>query len=237
MLTLENPASHGANSYTGAPQLNGDDSHSLDAAAPARTPTPEDHLEQADDWFKAGRFFSIWAHEDQEIHKKKFVLLDSMNKEGKGVLVESLDRDGLRRLQQSSSAYRTHVELRKSRPAVPPDMQPTATGPTPQPVGPSGISKAIYPSSYAEAAAHPRGKRSETPLVPEMKFKFAYMDEYVHRDVAPNTYILLEHTYNIPFFKYKCEDHGMLDDDSLQDLRQYYVDYLSHRWRLGSRQK
>ena len=67
------------------------------------------------------------------------------------------------------------------------------------------------------------------------KFLPVHMDEYAHQDVPQGTFILLEHTYNIPFVKYKCADHGMLEDDSLEELRFHYIQYLVHSWRLKSK--
>ena len=71
----------------------------------------------------------------------------------------------------------------------------------------------------------------------DQKFRSVHMDEYAHQDVPPGTFILLEHTYNIPFVKYKCVDHGMLDDESLDILRFHYVQYLINSWRLTGKMR
>lgn len=51
------------------------------------------------------------------------------------------------------------------------------------------------------------------------------------RDVHPGTTINLFTSYNIPF-KYKCVDHGMLDDESFDKLRFHYIVNLVKAWRL-----
>ena len=57
------------------------------------------------------------------------------------------------------------------------------------------------------------------------------MDEDEHQ-VAVNIFIELEHTYNIPFVKYKCIDRGVLARSSLRDLRRFYVEWLKYHWVL-----
>jgi hypothetical protein len=52
-----------------------------DSADPA-----EYRIRQAD-WFIPGRMFRIWGEQDVEIHKKMFVLLDTKNVEGPGLLM------------------------------------------------------------------------------------------------------------------------------------------------------
>lgn len=184
--------------------------------------TPISYIYQPADWFRPGRFFSIWAPMDVEIHDRKFILLDSKNTEGKGVRVKSLDRDGLVQLSNSSSAYRTTMGLKSSRAAD----------------GFAG-SHASGHSSSSQALSYTRGtqqqsKEKEDDLIKKLDKKFlnVHMDEHARQDVPVGTFILLEHTYNIPFVKYKCIDHGMLDDESLDILRFHYVQYLISSWRL-----
>ncbi|KAL9109220.1 MAG: hypothetical protein Q9227_006145 [Pyrenula ochraceoflavens] len=167
-----------------------------DTRASSRAPTPDYYILQTANWFKPGRFFRIWAPGDHEIHDKFFILLDSQNNEGKGVLVVSLKDDSLIQFNRSSATSRTHMALRRSK--------------------------------SADTQASSQGKE---------KFKSIYMDDDTLKEVLPDTYIFLEHTYNIPFFKYKCEDYGMLDDDSLEDLHFQYVQYLIKEWHLGKKMK
>lgn len=47
-----------------------------------------------------------------------------------------------------------------------------------------------------------------------------------------NRYVRLEHTYNIPFFKYRCKDLGKLKLESLRRLRLRYVEHLMNEWNL-----
>ena len=61
--------------------------------------------------------------------------------------------------------------------------------------------------------------------------KVVYMDEE-EDDVAENTFIELEHTYNIPFAKYKCIDYGVITRSSLRELRRLYVEWLKYQWDL-----
>lgn len=37
------------------------------------------------------------------------------------------------------------------------------------------------------------------------EFHKVYMEDE-ECDIEPNTFVLLEHTYNLPFIKYKCDD-------------------------------
>lgn len=184
--------------------------------------TPPSYIYQPADWFKPGRFFSIWAPLDVEIHGRQFILLDSKNTEGKGVRVRSLDRDGLNQLEKSSSAYRTTMALKDNKSA---DSHNYASG----------------HSSSSQSLSHPRGgqqsKKDDDDLIKllDKKFMPVYMDEHANQNVPRGTFILLEHTYNIPFVKYKCIDHGMLDDESLDTLRFHYVQYLISSWRLTSK--
>jgi hypothetical protein len=93
----------------------------------------------------------------------------------------------------------------------------------------------------SQALSYPRGgqqqsKEKDDDIHKKLDKKFlqVHMDDYAHQDVPPGTFILLEHTYNIPFVKYKCVDHGMLDDESLDTVRFHYVQYLINSWRLTS---
>lgn len=45
-------------------------------------------------------------------------------------------------------------------------------------------------------------------------------------------YARLDHTYNIPFTKYKCKDLGILTRDQLAVLRLKHIEYLTTEWDL-----
>lgn len=64
------------------------------------------------------------------------------------------------------------------------------------------------------------------------KRKVVYLDEYEDQVVVPGTWIELEHTYNIPFAKYRCVDRGVLDRGALQELRRCYIDWLKYHWSV-----
>ncbi|MCJ1332645.1 hypothetical protein MMC10_009338 [Thelotrema lepadinum] len=172
-----------------------------DTKSPSRPATPSNYMTQPADWFRRGRYFKIYALQDLEIHEKHFVLLDSKNSEGKGVLVKTLAGD---ELEQKAEFRLSHTH---------------------------GAAELQFRADHPSDGTIIVGNDSE-----QGGFEVAYMDRYSRREVTQDTYILLEHTYNIPF-KYKCEDCGMLDDDSLDDLRTHYVKYLIYNWRLTSRFK
>lgn len=65
-----------------------------------------------------------------------------------------------------------------------------------------------------------------------------FLEETGPGDKVPkDRYVRLDHTYNIPFAKYKCEDLGILEEDSLDLLRLRYVLYLMKEWRLTDQVK
>jgi hypothetical protein len=58
--------------------------------------------------------------------------------------------------------------------------------------------------------------------------------EYIGRDNKGlhDCYARLDHTYSIPFAKYKCQDLGILSRESLATLRLKYIEYLANEWNL-----
>src|ERR1700733_10625788 len=54
---------------------------------------PPEYRPRNADWFTPGRIFKIWAREDVEIHGKMFVLLDTKNIDGPGLLVRVYQED------------------------------------------------------------------------------------------------------------------------------------------------
>ena len=72
--------------------------------------------------------------------------------------------------------------------------------------------------------------RSSTTAKPNRRV--VYMDEE-EDDVAENTFMELEHAYNIPFVKYKCIDYGVITRSSLRDLRRFYVEWLKYHWEIS----
>ena len=205
-------------------------SRSETSKSPIREHTPNNYVLHPPDWFRPGRFFSIWAKRDEqvdvEIHDKMFILLDSKNIEGKGVLVETLDKDGLRRLVDSNGTKRTNMALKccessDSNRGIHCELASQAT--------------------YAQAAqqlqlqqSKERDQEQELCRVLDNRFKNIHLDEDNQHDVPAGTYVRLEHTYNIPFVKYKCVDHGMLEKESLQALRFHSVQYLIYEFDLTS---
>ena len=146
---------------------------------------PDEYRDRDHDWYTPGRLFRIFAPLDAEIHEKEFILLETKNKEGPGLLIRIYDEDE----KEASRGYflRSHVLVQNyQRP----------------------------------------NQRTNT------RRKVVYLDEYEEQVAVPETWIELEHTYNIPFVKYRCVDCGVLDRGSLQDLRRCYVDWLKYNWSI-----
>ena len=116
--------------------------------------------------------FGWRADSHQDIHDKKFILLDTKNTEGTGVLLETLSGEKLKQIKTSSDSYFTHMELQN------PWTDYTCT------------TDVVASSEKA----------------PKKHLKVAHVDRHGNEEVDPCTYILLNHTYNIPFFKYKAMD-------------------------------
>lgn len=68
----------------------------------------------------------------------------------------------------------------------------------------------------------------------EEALKQIYLDRYEagHIEVAEQTWVELEHTYNIPFLNHKCVDCGVLSRTSLKKLRCAYIDWLKYDWEI-----
>ncbi len=179
--------------------------------ASTREATPSDYIGQPPAWFREGRYFSIWAPNDHEIHEKTFILLDTQNTGGKGVLVKTLDTDNWRQMVDSSTSYRTRMLLK----------------------GSSNQSSSRRPSHSENSLI----RDEDMALLRQMDktLLHVYMDEFAQKEIAPGTVILLSHIYNIPFMKYKCVDHGIVSDESLEDLRFHYIQYLTNTWHLTRR--
>lgn len=160
--------------------------HNIQAAIEDEDVPPE-YRDREFNWFVPGRLFKIFAPRDVEIHKKEFVLLDTKNKEGPGLLICA--HHGEQGEINRGYFLRSHV----------------------------AVQNYVSPQE--------RDTRSRTKTV--------YLDAYEDRDVEYGTWIELEHSYNIPFAKYKCVDRGVLDRASLQDLRRSYVEWLQYHWSLG----
>ncbi|KAL9095173.1 MAG: hypothetical protein Q9165_002429 [Trypethelium subeluteriae] len=169
---------------------------------------PKNFIRQPDSWFKAGRYFTVFAYNEnrmeQAIHEKTFILLDTRNNEGTGVLVRSLEGEDLEQLEHDSSKCRTHMKLYGS---VEKAKQ--------------GMNAAVEKSKVTKVHAN---------------MKSAYLDEYTEKEVPDETYIFLEHPYNIAF-KYKYEDHGILSTEALDDLRFHILRCSAHSWGLEKRLK
>lgn len=74
--------------------------------------------------------------------------------------------------------------------------------------------------------ARPTSEPSTDP-----RFTKIYLDE-ISGDGPTERYARLDHTYNIPFTKYPCQDLGMLEPDSLDQLRIRFIEYMAVDWRL-----
>ena len=81
---------------------------------PSSDEAPPEFIDQPPAWFREGRCFSIWAPSENEIHKRKFILLDSFNKEGRGVRVDVLDNVELQQIAESTTSYHNRVLLKAS---------------------------------------------------------------------------------------------------------------------------
>lgn len=68
----------------------------------------EYHIRPAD-WFIPGRMFRIWGEQDVEIHRKMFVLLDTKNVEGPGLLVRIYGEEQEEKESGMGYFLRTHV--------------------------------------------------------------------------------------------------------------------------------
>lgn len=69
---------------------------------------PPEYRQREAVWFKPGRYFKIWAPRDEVIHEKEFVLLDSKNIYGPGLLVRHYD-DVAQQNDNKGSHLRNHV--------------------------------------------------------------------------------------------------------------------------------
>ncbi|KAL9078223.1 MAG: hypothetical protein Q9157_002841 [Trypethelium eluteriae] len=175
---------------------------------PSHLIVPKNFITRSASWFKAGLYISVWAYNEndmeREIHEKTFILLDTRNDEGTGVLVRSLDGEQLEQLEHNSSKCRTHMRLYGSE------------------------------KKAKEAMAEAVKKAKETKT--DLHMKSAYLDEYTEKELPKETYIFLEHPYNIAF-KYKYEDHGILANEALEDLRFHFLLCEANSWNLKNRLK
>ncbi|KAM0715091.1 hypothetical protein Q7P37_009556 [Cladosporium fusiforme] len=128
-------------------------------------------------WFEEGRYLKIWAEEDQEIHKKEFILLDTQNEGGKGVRIDELS-------SLPSGWFRTMIAL--------------------------------------DGPFHFSDKK------PCLSLQYLGVDG----GGPVNRFVRLDHTYNIPFGKYECQDLGLLGGESLETLREKYIVCLAKSWKV-----
>ena len=177
------------------------DTTGIPSSADPTLPPPE-YRERDPNWYIPGRLLKIWAPKDHEIDKKEFVLLDSKNVEGPGLLVRVYSQED----KQAGYFYRAHVLV---RPPDPLELQSLPGPPTSQPFqkvlqGATQEPKTVYLDPY----------------------------EVGNVGVEKATWVELEHTYNIPFIHHKCVDCGVLSRASLKRLRVYYLNYLYFCWDL-----
>lgn len=146
--------------------------------------------------------------EDVEIHDKSFILLDSKGSQGLGVLVTSLEGEQRGQVEHSSSARRALMLLLNH-----PDYYDTIAD--------------AEPTTRLLAAAS-----EENFEAIEKKLDKLRLSSDSDLRVSPGTLVQLQHTYNIPFAKYKCRDLGELQSDALDDLRIHYLVNLAQKWNL-----
>lgn len=144
--------------------------------------------------------------EDVEIHNKSFILLDSKGSQGLGVLVTSLEGDQRGQVEHSSSARRALMLLMNH-----PDYDT--------------IADVEQPTRLLAAS-------EENFEAIERKLDKLRLSSDSDLRVSPGTLVQLQHTYNIPFAKYKCRDLGELQSDALDDLRIHYLANLAQKWNL-----
>jgi hypothetical protein len=63
------------------------------------------------------------------------------------------------------------------------------------------------------------------------KFKRIYLED-IGDNGPKDRYARLDHSYNIPFPKYPCQDLGILEQQSLDRLRLCFIEYMAVEWRL-----
>ncbi|KAI6907321.1 hypothetical protein KC318_g11967 [Hortaea werneckii] len=147
-------------------------------------PPPDHYFDQPYDWWTPGRYFSVWAvnedGEDVEIHDKSFILLDSKGSQGLGVLVTSLEGEQRGQVEHSSSARRALMLLMNH-----PDYDTIAD---------------------AEQTTRLLAASEENFEAIEKKLDKLRLSSDSDLRVSPGTLVQLQHTYNIPFAKYKCRD-------------------------------
>lgn len=132
--------------------------------------------------------------------------------------MRTVGNEELRQIAHSSTSYRTRVLLKgsSSHGSQTPSSSRAAVG-------------------YLQQPQHIREQDPELLRLVDKKLLSVKMDEHAEHDVHPGTFITLSVVYNIPFIKYKCDDHGMLDDESFDNLRFHYILNLVNAWRLTSR--
>ncbi|KAI7385426.1 hypothetical protein KC336_g17968 [Hortaea werneckii] len=185
-------------------------SHSSSRELRSSQPPPDHYFDQPYDWWTPGRYFTIWAvndrDEDVEIHKKSFILLDSKGDQGLGVLVSSLKVEECGQVEHNSSARRALMLLMNDR------EYDTMTDAEQEP----GLLAASEENFEAI----------------EKKLAKLHLSSDSDLRVPPGTLVKLQHTYNIPFAKYKCRDLGELQSDALDELRIHYLVNLAQKWNL-----
>lgn len=104
-----------------------------------------------------------------------------------------------------------------------------------------GKAKLSAGASRYSVAITERGRPASNPYIghgrptsepsTDLRFTKIFLNE-VGGDGPTDRYVRLDHTYNIPFMKYPCQDLGMLEPDSLDQLRIRFIEYMAVDWRL-----
>ena len=209
------------------------------------------HIPRPRDWFRNGRFFSIKAEDHKQIHQKWFILLETKEKQGKGVLVEVYrTKEELETLLETSDADLTTLGLKCCKDDAHPGSHKTddtvirdaASGYSGSSSHNSGNTKAGRSKSDPRQTQHAE-KRDEYFKDKPFEIKdllekldeiltSVYMAPRVKKFVLPGSMVRLEYICSIP---YDCAyaDLGMLEDQSLRELQFAYIQYLVQNWGLG----
>lgn len=177
---------------------------------------PENYVLQETRWYRPGRHFEVFAPQDQEIHRKRFILLDSKNEGGTGVRVDVLENVvDLDRLNRESFPHLENMVL------------------------------TCCDSSHGNnTTKHEKQRKQEIKTVTQEQLLEQLKDKIdpvrmlehgrVETFVKPGSFIRLGHTYNIPFH-YRCEDLGFIDGRSLKELRFRYLKWAAWSWDIEER--
>lgn len=111
-MLIREPSAAGASNTLRLPTADPTGSNTPASLTQSRAPTPDNFTSQRDDWFKAGKYFKVWAREGKDICDKSFVFLDVTTKDGQAAFVETLNEH---EVDQSPSLSQTYVALKSAK--------------------------------------------------------------------------------------------------------------------------